>query len=524
MKKKQKIYQKVSLSRASFDAVLFDLDGVITQTAVVHASVWKKMFDGYLKDKMGKDFLPFDENEDYNRYVDGKPRYKGVESFLQSRGIKIPWGKPEDDPGRETVCGLGNAKNKMFREYLKKHKVKVFPNVENLLQTLKKYGYKKAIISSSKNSREVLKSAGIDGFFDVKVDGVDAARLNLKGKPNPDIFLEASARCGVKPGRAVIFEDAQAGVEAGRRGNFGGVIGVDRKGQPEELIKHGAGCLIDHLSRVEIVKEKEQKKRPIPELGSALEKGEKIRSLFVEKKAAVFLDYDGTLTPIVSRPELAIIGSKMKKTVQELTKRCFVAVVSGRDLEDVRNLVGLDHILYSGSHGFDIMGPQGERMGYQKGKEFYSQLQKAEHFLRDKLNNVEGALVEKKKFSIAVHFRLVDKKDYKYVEDCVNKVIGKYPQMRKSYGKKVFEVQPDLDWNKGKALLWILSSMRLDIPCVLPLYIGDDLTDEDAFQSLQGRGLGIVVGEENRPTAADYRLNNPDEVQAFLETITKIMS
>lgn len=512
-------YHNITLLRRDYDAVLFDLDGVITRTADIHAAVWKKMFDKYLREKTGEGYKPFDEKEDYDTYVDGKPRYQGVRSFLESRNISLPWGKPDDPPWKETVCGLGNAKNEMFQEHLIKHKVDVFPTSVELVQKLKNKGYKAAVISSSKNCAAVLESAGISGLFDIKVDGVDSAELGLKGKPYPDIFLEAARRCGVEPERAVVVEDAQAGVEAGRKGGFGCVIGVDRTGQPEELRLHGADCLVEDLERVKAAEEEKKQEQSIPELESALEKEREIRRTLKDKKTAVFLDYDGTLTPIVARPDLAVISDEMKQTVKELSERCFVAVVSGRDLDDVRNLVGLDNILYSGSHGFDIMGPEGERMGFQKGKEFLSQLDEAENRLRDRLKPVDGSLVERKKFSIAVHFRQVDEKNISSVEKAVDGLLTAYPQLRKSYGKKVFEVQPDLDWHKGKALLWIMSQLRLDVPCVIPLYIGDDLTDEDAFRSLQGRGLGIVVGDEDRSTAADYRLKNPGEVRIFLEKL-----
>ncbi|MFW6129421.1 MAG: trehalose-phosphatase [Candidatus Aminicenantaceae bacterium] len=518
---KNEPYQNISISRIVYDAVLFDLDGVITQTATIHAKVWKKMFDRFLKEKQEKNFQPFDEQSDYNKYVDGKPRYDGVQSFLQSRGISLPWGKPEDAPGKETIYSLGNAKNNMFHDYLKTHKVKVFHSSVELIHKLKKAGFKTAIISSSKNCQAVLKSAGIAGLFDAKVDGVDSAQLNLKGKPHPDIFLKAAKKCNVEPKRAVVIEDAQAGVEAGKKGNFGCVIGVDRKGQPEDLRQKGADCLVNDLSRISISEEKKKKQSPIHTLSSALDKEKEIRKQLTGKKAAVLLDYDGTLTPIVSRPDLAILSDKMKKTVKGLAEKYFVAVVSGRDLKDVKKLVGLSNILYSGSHGFDIMSPKGKRMGFQKGKEFLSQLKEAEHMLKYMIDPIKGALVEKKKFSIAVHFRQVDEQDIPSVEKAVNQIISQYPRLRKSYGKKVFEIQPDLDWNKGKALLWILSSMRLDIPCVLPFYIGDDLTDEDAFQSLRGRGLGIVVGNGDRLTAADYRLNDSDAVRNFLERLKK---
>lgn len=234
------------LSKARFDAAIFDLDGVITQSARIHAKAWKEMFDTFLT-KYNQP--PFDLKSDYRAYIDGKPRYEGVKSFLESREIDLPFGSADDSPTKETICGLGNQKNTFFLKFLDQEGVDVFETSVALLQQLRALGFKCAVVSSSKNCTAILKKAGLHDLFEVQVDGVVAEQLKLKGKPQPDIFLHAANILHVKPKRAVVFEDAQAGVEAGHKGHFF-VIGVDRTGRPEELIRMGADVVVSDLAEV----------------------------------------------------------------------------------------------------------------------------------------------------------------------------------------------------------------------------------------------------------------------------------
>jgi alpha,alpha-trehalase len=241
------------LSREDFDAVLFDLDGVVTATARVHAAAWKRLFDGYLRsiaDRNGLAFRPFSD-EDYRRYVDGKPRYEGVESFLGSRGIILPHGTPDDPPEAETVCGLGNRKNVFFNEHLHDTGVDVFPSTVSLIRRLRATGMRVAVVSSSKNCSAILARAGIGDLFDLRFDGVEAARLEVKGKPAPDTYLKAALMLGVKPDRTAIVEDAIVGVQAGRDGGFGLVIGVDRNDDAKALRDNGAHIVVTDLSELD---------------------------------------------------------------------------------------------------------------------------------------------------------------------------------------------------------------------------------------------------------------------------------
>ena len=267
----------------------------------------------------------------------------------------------------------------------------------------------------------------------------------------------------------------------------------------------------------------------MPELPSVLDQWGDIASQLKGKRLVVFLDYDGTLTPIAARPELAVLADNMRETVRSLAELCPVAIVSGRDRLDVQQLVQIESLIYAGSHGFDIAGPEGRAIQFEQGSGFLAGLDQVEQELLKALSGVDGARVERKKFSIAVHFRGVPQHDEERVESIVDAVLARYPDLRKGLGKKVFELQPGIDWHKGKAVLWLLETLGLNADDVVPVYIGDDVTDEDAFRSLTGQtedaqhathGIGIVVTEVPRPTAAQYRLKNTDEVQTFLHQLS----
>jgi len=512
------------ISRSDYKAVIFDLDGVVTQTAKLHAAAWKRLFDDFLACKRGNEghndrYTPFDIHRDYRRYVDGKPRYDGVKSFLESRNIQLPFGDPDDAREKKTVCGLGNRKNRIFHELLEAKGVDVYRSTLDLIRSLHSNRIRTGIVSSSKNCAAVLQAAGITDLFDVRVDGKDSEALQLEGKPAPDIFLEAAQRLGVSPRDAVVVEDAEAGVQAGRRGRFGLVVGVDRDDNRESLLEHGADCVVRDLSEIVVEDVSAVSSADTLDLPSALDSKEQIKNRVEGKPIAVFLDYDGTLTPIVQRPEQATLSADTRDAVKSLAGNCTVAVISGRDLEDVRKLVGLDNILYAGSHGFDISGPE---ITHRQGEEFLPELDDAQVQLERQLQEIRGVQVDRKKFTIAVHYRRVADAEIDAVEQKVDAVLNSHTKLRKSGGKKIFELRPGMDWNKGKAASWLLEKLGVDHRDVLPFYIGDDITDEDAFQELGNRGIGIIVRDVSRPTAARYALDSTEEVRQFLEFLREI--
>jgi trehalose 6-phosphate phosphatase len=235
------------------------------------------------------------------------------------------------------------------------------------------------------------------------------------------------------------------------------------------------------------------------------------------RRLAVFLDYDGTLTPIVSQPEQAVFSDSARRTLRSLAVCVPVAVLSGRDLEDIRQRVGIDEIVYAGSHGFDITGPRGLRK--EVATEFLSILSTMEKELGKKLAGIPGAFVERKRFSIAAHFRQADASGAAKVKQAVDQTATRHPELRKIDGKKVCELQPNVGWHKGKALIWLLGTLNLKQSEVLPIYIGDDLTDEDVFRALRQRGIGVVVSRKPRRTAARYALKSPAEVARFLQEL-----
>src|SRR5579864_192559 len=234
-------------------ACLFDLDGVLTQTAKVHAQAWKTMFDDFLErwsSEDGQEFVPFDAHSDYDEYVDGKPRYEGVRSFLESRNIELPQGKPDDPPVARTIDGLGNRKNELVLKLIHEDGVQPYEGSVRYVKAAIEAGLRRAVVSSSTNAHDVLRAAGIEDLFEKIVDGVVADREHLKGKPAPDSFLEGARELGVPPSAACVYEDALAGVQAGRAGNFGFVVGVDRVGQAEALKEHGADIVVKDLSEL----------------------------------------------------------------------------------------------------------------------------------------------------------------------------------------------------------------------------------------------------------------------------------
>lgn len=487
------------------------------------------MFDDYLA-KRGtrehKAYQPLDIASDYRRYVDGIPRYDGVRNFLASRHITLPEGNPTDAPGQETVAGLGNLKNVYFQQLVQQGGVDIFNDTVNWLQEQRRNGLRTAVISASKNCKAILEVAGLEDLFEARVDGVEAAKLGLKGKPAPDVFWEAARRLGVQPAEAAIFEDALAGVQAGRAGGFALVVGVDREHARQALIENGADLVLDCFPETDMMTQTHNtavQKREASQLPSILDHLQELRTQLKDKKTAVFLDYDGCLTPIVKDPARALLSEDMRQVLRSLANECLVAVVSGRDRADVAGLVQLDNLYFAGSHGFDITGPGGVKAEPADAKETLPELDQAEKELQSRLQHVAGAMVERKRYAIAVHYRNVADKQVQEVITTVDKVLARHQALKKGLGKKIVELKPNLDWHKGKAVLWLLDKLGLQEQEVLPLYIGDDITDEDAFAALQEAGMGILVGEHEEKTAARYRLQDVAQVQTFLQELTQLL-
>jgi trehalose-phosphatase len=237
------------------------------------------------------------------------------------------------------------------------------------------------------------------------------------------------------------------------------------------------------------------------------------------KQLVVFLDYDGTLTPIVDRPELAVLTKGMRETLKRLTRVCTTAVISGRALAEVKQLVGLTEIFYAGNHGLQITGPDYTQIKYEQGFEYLDAVTAAYDTIQSRIGHIDGILIEQKQFSLSVHYRLVADSEVPCIEAAVDDVIANESMLRKHHGKKVFEIRPRIDWDKGKALRWLMQALDMDLVHFIPLYIGDDVTDEDAFNELAADGVGILVAQEDQLTHAAYRLDNPSTVEQFLNQL-----
>jgi trehalose-phosphatase len=241
------------------------------------------------------------------------------------------------------------------------------------------------------------------------------------------------------------------------------------------------------------------------------------------KKIVLFLDYDGTLSPIVNHPEDAYISQEMRSALRQCAQYYTIAIVSGRDMEDVRKRVNLEELIYAGSHGFRIKGPDGLKMKHKKSQEILPDLSDVEKEVSEHFKEgPPGVQIERKMYAIAIHYRNSNESDIPAIKEIVNHVLKNYPDLKKGEGKKIIEIKPDINWHKGKAIAWILDSLELSNDRdVLPVYLGDDVTDEDAFKTIYENGIGILVGSHGKKSAARFRLNDVDEVRAFLQILAE---
>jgi alpha,alpha-trehalase len=502
-------------------SAIFDMDGVITDTASIHFKAWKQIFDSYLQEQSlpngaGRSF----SHEDYLQYVDGMSRMDGVKRFLYSRGLIHSVEKPTKEED-QIVQKIADEKNEVFLELLDKDGVKVFESTIQLVKELKKHQVTAAVISSSKNCRDILTRANVIDLFDVLVDGQELARFNLKGKPAPDIFLEAAKRSNSKPQESIVVEDALSGVMAGKAGHFGLVIGIDRdKNHFEQYKKEGADIVVSDLSEIQVDQIKEELKKNIPVL---LDNIEEFAKHLKGKHLILFTDFDGTLTPIAQRPELAILSNEMIDVLYQLKQFCSIVVVSGRELSDVEEKVAINGLYYAGNHGFEIVGPEHFATKFEIGQEYLDVIRVTYEQLAEDLAGFENCIIENKHLSLSIHYRLVDPQQVPIIEQIVQNYAAHNPKLAMHYGKKVFEIRPNINWNKGKALEYILDKLKEDNCDYLPIYLGDDITDEDAFLAVKDLGLGILVSEHPKISYATYRINNPQKTYELLKTILLVI-
>ena len=371
-----------------------------------------------------------------------------------------------------------------------------------------------AACSSSSHCQEILKTAGVDDLFDVCIDGTVAGERGLAGNGDPVVLLEATRRLGVRPQRCVVVEDADAGMVASRDGGFALVIGVGRNGHTDELLQCGADVVVADMADIAV----RTGDRRISEIPNALESYGQLIGITSARESVLFLDYDGTLSPIVADPGAATLVDGAAEALELVSAVCPAAVLSGRDLADIRTRVDTPGLWYAGSHGFELTGPDGTYHQNEAAAAFVPVLEQAATELRNCLAQIPGVRVEHKRFAVAVHYREVVPEHISEIISATHK-LGQRDGLRVTNGRMVVELRPDIDWDKGTTLAWIRD--RIDAAgSLLPIYIGDDLTDEDAFDAVQFDGIGIVVRHDedgDRKTAARFTLQSPDQVRQFLQ-------
>ncbi|WP_237572391.1 trehalose-phosphatase [Mycolicibacterium lacusdiani] len=391
--------------------------------------------------------------------------------------------------------------------------VPLFGATVELARKLADVGIAAAAYSSSPQCQQALKAAGVDDLFEVCVDGVAGERGTTE-KPDPAVLLEATRQLGVRPQRCVVLENSVAGVAAARDGGFALVIGIDATGRAEELVRHGADVVLADFDDVAV---RTGDKR-ISELPNALASYGQLIGITTARESMLFLDYDGTLSPIVSDPAAAMLVDGAADALRHVSKVCPVAILSGRDLADVRSRIDLPGIWYAGSHGFELTGPDGTEHCNDAAAAFVPVLEHAAAELSECLARIPGVRVEHKRFAVAIHYREVEPDRVGEITSAVHHVAAQ-AALRVTSGRMLVELRPDLDWDKGTTLAWIRD--RVDgSGALLPIYIGDDLTDEDAFDAVRFDGIGIIVGHRedgDRRTAAHFSLESPDQVREFMQ-------
>lgn len=486
---------------ADYQAIIFDMDGVLTDTRDYHYTSWKQTFDEYLLSKGVKTEFT---HQDYNDYVDGKIRSEGIQSFLSSRGLEIT----EDQVNR-----LGNLKNSYFQKNILSGRLSPFREVEQTLKKLHSKGVKLAVVSASENCRKILESLHLTDLFDEILDGTDAKTLHLRGKPENDYYLTMLNHLGVDAHYCALVEDSISGVLAGKKSNLT-VFGMSRTNQtsPEKLIEAGADYVISDIT-------------PVIDIPNALKHWNDVLLRLNDKEPALFLDFDGTISEIVSHPDDASLVPGVKEVLFTCSRSLKVAIISGRDRMDVKTRVGIDDIFYAGNHGQDISGPGCFHYTYDTADQYLPSLEKFNLSIESLLLGIEGLIIERKKYCTAIHFRMTNPDAERTIRDKVQSTMMTFPELRVREGKKVLEVLPDIEWGKDQAVLKLVEVLNLDLKKIIPIFIGDDTTDEEAFVGLKDKGLCIrVANDTNLNTHAHYYLSDPNEVKQFISLISNKFS
>ncbi len=503
-------------------AIIIDMSGVLINTTLTDKKAWEKVFNQLLKSHNAR-YL-FNE-EDYYTFIEGKPKYERIQNYLNRLNISLPNGNPDDSPGYHSIYGLEKKKSKVFTQLLNKGELKVYEKAIEQVHSWKEKGLRIAVVSSDENFKKALVSMEMDHLFDIIIERHASRKKGLKEKPEADLYIQAAKELNLPPESCVLFDDTIQGLRAGSKGNFGLVVGVSRADNRKLLSENGADVVIDDFDEIDLLNDPDIKawfEQPTPPFASEYVK---IGDAVYEKTPVLFLDYDGTLTPIVQRPEAAVISDEMKEVLNECASKFTVAAVSGRDMDDLKSRIKLENMIYAGSHGFRISGPEGLYMEHEKTDEILPRLDAIEKKLQDVFSEgVEGVQIERKRYAIAIHYRNAEEKDVPFIRQKSFEAIEQSEGFKIGEGKKILEIKPDIDWHKGKAVLWILEKLGLnDTGKYVPIYIGDDTTDEDAYRALKGKGFGIQVGPGAEQTAAQFKLKNVYQVRLLLKELVNFI-
>jgi alpha,alpha-trehalase len=503
----------VTIDARAYDAVIFGLDGVVIDIMAVHARAWATLFDEFLRKRP---LHPSEHHgsfthDDYLHFMDGKPPHDAVADFLFARGISLRSGAPSDSDD-DTVCGLVNRQQQLFRQLL--GDVPVFEATITLVRKLQSVGIGTGVFSPSLDCGHVLRAAGLDDLFNVVVDGIASVPHRFRGKPDRSALAEAVFRLGAPAERVVVVDSSETAVDGARNAGLGLVIGVDRIGHADELLRCGADVVVCDLADVDVVIDL----RRMSALPNALDSYGQLTGVVRFRPLMVFVDFDGTLSPITPDPEAATLVYGAAEALKHLAEQCPVAVLSDRDLDDVRSRVNLPGIWYAGSHGLELMAPDGAYHKNERGCAVIPVIERAAAQLRATLAHVPGILVEHKRFAVAVHYRDVPPEHIGEVIASTRR-LGQWEDLRVISGRKRVELRPDIESDTGTTVSWIRDQVKGQHG-VLPMYIGDDLTDEAAFDAVRLDGIGIVVRHSehgDRQTAAKFILESPEQVREFLE-------
>jgi len=489
------------------DAMIFALEGVIVDIAAIRIAVWSEVFGDYVTHQ------EFTE-DDYRRLVEGSSEIDAVAAVAASRGIELPRGTPSDSPIAETEWGVANRVDEAFRNRIAHDEVPVFADTVELVRRLRSADLGVAVCSSNRHGPQILEAAGIGELFEVPT-------AELPDETDPTALLAAALDLGSRPARTGAVHGTPAGVVASRLAGFALVIRVDRTGREEPFRDVGADVVVNDTAHIDF----RGGTHRISEIPDALTSRHQSAAILRTRRPAVFLDFDGTVAEIVDQPTAAALVDGVATELTRLARNCPVGIISGRDLADVQARVAVPGLWYAGSHGFELVGPDGRHYQNDLALAAEPDLDRVVSTLRDRLQSVPGVLVEHKRFAVAVHHRNVDTDRVEEVIATVSAVAADEPRLRATSGRKVTELRPDVEWDKGRALSWVLDHVT-ESEDLLPIYVGDDLTDEDAFDAIEDTGFGIVVRHSedgDRRSSAQFAVDGPAQVHELLQRLADLV-